>query len=51
MKFIIENGIAIVREHQISAGECYTNSLRKAKSMDVNAILMDIDINNDLEQG
>lgn len=47
MKRPTENGITTVRGDQKSARECYTNSLRKAKPIDVNVILMDIEEDDD----
>lgn len=51
MKFPTTNDIAIVRGDQISARQCYLNSLRKAKPRDVIIILMDIDMNDIFEKG
>lgn len=50
MKFPIQNDIATVKD-QRSVKECYSNSFRKVETKDVNVILIDIDENDDLEQG
>lgn len=46
-----ENDIATVRDDQRSTMDYYSNFLKKAISGDFNIILMDIDGNDDLEQG
>lgn len=51
MKFPTKNSITTFRGDQRNAKECYSNSLRKAEPKDVNFILMDIDEDDDPEQG
>lgn len=49
MKFPTKNGIATTRGDQVNARECCLNSHGKAKSRDINVILVDIDMDDTFE--